>query len=41
VPPGKDVTEGGELADAAGGRRRRRTGRKGKKSRSRKLFGMF
>ena len=41
VPAGKDVTEGGELADAAGGRRRRRTGRKGKKSRSRKLFGMF
>lgn len=42
VPAGKDVTEGGELKDAMGGRRRR-TGRKGRKGRkgSRKLFGMF
>lgn len=43
VPAGKDVAEDGKVVDAAGGRRRRSTGRKGRKShrRSRKLFGMF
>jgi hypothetical protein len=41
VPNDQVVTEGGELKDAVGGRRRRRTGRKGKKSRSRKFFGVF
>lgn len=42
VPADKDVLENGALAPAAGGRRRRRTGRKAKKSRrSRKVFGLF